>query len=379
MVSEDLRPIFMKLLTVMQRVDEHDEMLGAFYVWLKEFAKCCEKVTAIAGYVGKVDSLPANVEVYSLGKERGASKAIRIKNYLELFSKEYHKSDAVLFQMCPEFVIAASPFLVSLRRPTALWYSHVAKPGFKARIAERLVDFVFTPTEYNFKLPSKKVIHTGHAIDTELFRPAVSQSSTSNPNVSNPSLQQEPDLQRIQSSGFRMLVVGRIAPVKNLEIVIRACRILKDTWQTPWSVSIVGGPVMPRDYEYTARLKRMVAAEGLSDRIVFMGPRSYMEMPSIYRDHDIFLSMTGTGSFDRAMLEAMSSGLSVLTPNRAFRPFIKSEHFLEYASPEFLAERIKLVAFEPRPQHMLRENVMKHHGIENTLKKILLYLNENRK
>ncbi len=341
----------MTLLTIMQRADKNDEMLGAFYVWLEELARRVDRLIVIAGYVGTVE-LPPNVEVYSLGKETGRNKFLRIWRYFELFSKHYARSDAVFFQMCPEFVLAASPLLLSRRRTTALWYSHVAVPGFRAKLAERLLDYVFTPTPLNFRLPSKKVIHTGHALDTELFKPGGAQ----------------------HQGGVRMLAVGRISPVKDYETIIAACAILKESWSEPWSLSIVGGPVMAGDYPYFERLKKIIREKKLEDRIVFLGAHSYREMPAIYRDHDMFVSMTGTGSFDRAMLEAMASGLTIITANKAFAPFLPGGAVLEHLGPEFLAERIKKFARSPRPNLRAREAVLEHHNLKKTLTTMLRYL-----
>jgi hypothetical protein len=65
------------LLVVCQKVDEDDDLLGFFVGWIREFAKNFEKVFVITLAKGKYD-LPSNVEVYSLGKERGDSKFVQL-------------------------------------------------------------------------------------------------------------------------------------------------------------------------------------------------------------------------------------------------------------------------------------------------------------
>jgi len=128
---------------------------------------------------------------------------------------------------------------------------------------------------------------------------------------------------------------------------------------------------MPRDDEYFNSLKKLVQENGLGDRIFFYGARPYTEIPEIYNDHDLFISMSSTGSIDKSVLEAMASGLTVLTANEAFQSILPGNYFLEKRSPEFLAERIKVLADEPRPNHILRELVAGHHGLENTIQKIV--------
>lgn len=340
----------MNFLIVTQKIHKDDDNLGFFHRWVEEFAKKVSQVTVITNFHG-TSTLPANVSVYSLGKESGAGKMKRLWKFLELFSHHYARSDAVFFHMIPEFVIAAEPFLVSLRRPTGLWYVHKSVTRI-LRFAERFVEYIFTASELSFRLPSKKVIFTGHAIDTRLFEP-----------ISN--------FQFPVSQNLKMVTVGRISPVKDIETIIRACTILKNTWDRQWVLSIVGGPLMPRDDEYLDSLKKLIKNSGLEAHVHFEGARPYTEVPEIYNDHDIFISMSSTGSIDKSVLEAMASGLTVLIANEAFQSLLPASYFLEKRSPEFLAERIKFLADEARPNRVLRELVIKHHSLENTIQKIV--------
>lgn len=336
----------MKILIITQKVDKNDEVLGFFHRWIEEFAKFCDSVVVIASSKGEV-KLPQNVSVFTFGRKW---RLFRLYKFWELFSYHYARTDAVFFHMCPEFVLAASPFLISLKKPTALWYVHKSVTR-NLKFAERLVEWIFTASELSFRLPSKKVIYTGHAIDTKAFAPIFNSQFSI-------------------SKGFKLLSIGRISPVKDLETVIRACGILKNSWQRSWSLSIVGGPAMERDKEYLESLKNLVSSLGLQNFVHFTGPRPYTEAPEIYRDHDIFISTSTTGSIDKSVLEAMSSGFTVITANEAFQTLLPEKYFLEKRSPEFLAERIKTLADEPRPNLALRELVVKNHSLEKTIRKI---------
>ncbi len=340
----------MRLLVITQKVDKEDENLGSFHRWIEEFAKTATQITVIAQTTGNV-SLPPHVEIFTFSC--GDCRFRRLKKlfkFWELFSYHYSRSDAVFFHMIPEFVVAAAPFLISLKKPSVLWYVHKSVT-WKLRVAEYLVGWVATASEMSFRLPSKKVIYTGHAIDTEVFRPVPSR-------ISSP-------------HGLRLLTIGRISPVKELETLIHGCAVLKERMPRPWSLSVVGGPLMPRDYEYLASLKKFVAEKGLSQYVHFQGSRPYTEIPELYREHDFFISMSTTGSVDKSVLEAMSSGLTVVTANEAFREILPVKYFLESRSPEFLAERIKLLCDEPRPNTALRDLVVTHHSLEKTIEKII--------
>jgi glycosyltransferase involved in cell wall biosynthesis len=342
----------MRLLIVTQKIDKNDDNLGFFHSWVEEFAKHAENLAVIAGAVGTY-KFPANVEVHSLGKEKGAGKLSRLWRFWKLFSYHHARADATFFHMIPEFVVAASPFISFSRKPTGLWYVHKSVTSW-LKFAERLVDYIFTASDLSFRLPSKKVIYTGHAIDTETFRPVVSN--------------------QLPVATLRLLTVGRISPVKDLETILYACEILKNSWPRSWTFSIVGGPYLGRDHEYLATLKRLVTDEGLENRVFFHGARPFSDIPAMYEDHDLFISMSATGSMDKAVLEAMSVGLSVITANEAFRELLPTPYFLEKRSPEFLASRVKMLADENRPRHILRELVVNSHSLSRNVERIVNHL-----
>lgn len=55
-------------MIVTQKVDVNDPILGFFHRWVEEFAKHFERITVICLQKGEYN-LPANVKVFSLGKE----------------------------------------------------------------------------------------------------------------------------------------------------------------------------------------------------------------------------------------------------------------------------------------------------------------------
>lgn len=346
----------MKLLVVTQKVDKEDENLGAFYYWFEEFAKKVESMAIIADAVGTT-YFPPHVQVEGLGKDKGRGRTARLWKFWELFSYYYARSDAVFFHQIPEFVLASSPFLLSLKRTSALWYAHgtVTK---KLKLAERLVDHIFTSSPSGFRLPSKKVWHLGQAINTDLFKPSLGTVK--------------------RQAGLQMITIGRLSPSKNYENIIKACSHLKEKWIPPWTLSIVGGPIMPRDHQYLTSLKKLVNESGLHSQVHFYGPRPYSEIPSLLLEHNLFINLSATGSLDKAVLEAMASGLTVLTSNEAYRTLLPPQYFLSHASPKFLAERIMSLVNLPRPNQELHNVVKENHGLEKTVNKIISILSEPR-
>jgi glycosyltransferase involved in cell wall biosynthesis len=67
-----------------------------------------------------------------------------------------------------------------------------------------------------------------------------------------------------------------------------------------------------------------VSSAGLGNRIRFQGKKPYSEVPAIHRSADCFLNTCETGGTDKAILEAMSSGLPIVTTNQAMREVLGS-------------------------------------------------------
>ena len=306
-----------KLLIVTQKVDRNDSNLGFFHRWIEEFANYAD-ITVIASFIGE-HHLPSNVRINSLGKERGVSRIARIFNFWKLFARHLLDADTVFFHMIPEFVVAAIPILVFRKCKKALWYVHGSVPIW-LRIAEKFVDVIFTTNPACFRLPSKKVVYTGHAIDTEFFKPAPMPSET-----------------------LRLMTAGRESPIKHTDIIRAAISELHSTFR------------QKVEFDAYANIP-------------------YSKMPDMYHAHDMFLSMSATGSVDKAVLEAMACGLTVITANEAFRDILSARYFLPIRDPKLLAERIAELADEPRPNFGLRAIVERNHSLPNTIQKIIARL-----
>ncbi|TSC68449.1 MAG: hypothetical protein G01um101466_450 [Parcubacteria group bacterium Gr01-1014_66] len=349
----------MKLLVVTQSADKNDTNLGAFYYWFRALASRIECLTILA-HDAETSTIQAEefaLPHFSFARPAPLQKTRTLGHFWELFAREYALSDAVLFHQIPEYAVAAAPFLLARKKKRALWYAHKSITT-SLRIAEKLVDHIFTSSPDGFRLPSKKVHFIGQAIHTDLFSPADYTAKE----------------EMKKNCPFTIVSIGRIAPIKHYELMVRACALLARTWTREWTLSFIGAPILARDHEYLSALRRLIQDNGLAHKIHFKGTASYAEIPEILRASDLFLNTSRTGSLDKAVLEAMSTGLNVLTANEAYRTIVPERYFIERESPEFLAERIKLVADDPLPNLGLREIVMRDHGLHVTVDKIIQVL-----
>jgi len=65
----------MKILVITQEISRQSPVLGFFHGWLAAFSKRFESITAVCLKKGDYD-LPANVSVFSLGKEEWTAPVV---------------------------------------------------------------------------------------------------------------------------------------------------------------------------------------------------------------------------------------------------------------------------------------------------------------
>jgi glycosyltransferase involved in cell wall biosynthesis len=340
----------MNLLLFNLATDAEDPILGFTTVWLSALARHCDQIHVITVRQGRLD-LPDNVSVYSVGKEQGYGKLRRGEQFYRHLAHVLRSTtiDACFAHMNPLFAVMAAPLLKARRIPITLWYAHKSVT-LKLRVAEKLVDQVVTSSPEGFRLPSRKVLSIGQGIDTDRFGLSPISREADRP--------------------FTVVSVGRLSPVKGLETLIKATdRLVRHHRMENLSVRLVG-PVY--DVAYAERLRRLVADRGLGGVVHFVGALPHEQVSREYRQADAFVNLSSTGSADKAVLEAMSCGIPVLTSNVAFERVLgslASSAMVAKGDAVGLAERLWMLA-ELSPQErraagqQLRRVVVSRHSLE---------------
>ncbi|NLI91698.1 MAG: glycosyltransferase family 1 protein [Peptococcaceae bacterium] len=108
---------------------------------------------------------------------------------------------------------------------------------------------------------------------------------------------------QIAASGeILLLYVGRISVEKELDVLMKAVKILGDRG-LHFKLAVVGdGP-----YRQELESRR-------DPNVVFLGYRSGKELQSIYASSDVFVFPSGSETYGNVILEAMASGLPVVAP-----------------------------------------------------------------
>ncbi len=235
----------MKLLILTQKVDQDDDVLGFMHGWIREFAKNCEWLIVICLEAGKYD-FPANVSVLSLGKEKNQSRLKYLFNFYRYIWRERKNYDGVFVHMNQEYVLLGGSIWKVLRKKIGLWYAHGHTP-FSLRISAKIANIIFTSTKGGFRLTSKKLKIIGQGIDTEIYKT---------------------EGKRLEHREcFKIITVGRLSPVKDLETLITATEILVKEKRIDLAVEIIGGPGMAEHVSYFQHLKDSVSQKQLEGTI----------------------------------------------------------------------------------------------------------------
>jgi len=342
----------MKLLILTQKIDKDDPILGFFHRWVEEFSKHCESVILVCLFEGR-HNLPDNVKVFSLGKESGISKFKYLKIFYRIIFKQRSNYDSVFVHMNPIYVCIGGLFWRLLGKKIGLWYAHKSVDT-KLRIAEKLSDIVFTPSIESFRIKSKKVIITGHGIDVDKFSIA--------------------DKKEIDKN-FTILSVGRISPIKNYEILIEATKELRNK-NIDFRIIIIGGFAGKYDESYFKKLKDLVFKYELAGVVDFVGSVPHEKVIKYYKEADVFVNLSNTGSLDKAVLEAMACGVPVITSNEGLFSFLYKDVICGDLSAEKLSDKIiyfKNIELNQRNRigEGLREEVANNYNIEILIPRII--------
>jgi glycosyltransferase involved in cell wall biosynthesis len=105
---------------------------------------------------------------------------------------------------------------------------------------------------------------------------------------------------------LRLLTVGRLSVTKRVEMLVDAIEILHKEGRRLHFTIVGGGALEPQLHE-------MVLKKNLGHIVEITGRTDPEDMPQIYRRSDVLISASMQEGMSNAMLEAMASGLPIIT------------------------------------------------------------------
>jgi glycosyltransferase involved in cell wall biosynthesis len=345
----------MKILICTQAVDKTDSNLGFFHRWIEEFAAHCEQVTVICLRRGEY-SFPSNVRVLSLGKEENSSKIARVIKFYSYIFETRRNYDAIFLHMNAEYAVLGGWLWKRWGKKVSLWYAHKSVTAI-LQFGMRFIDIVFTVAPDSFKLASEKVRAVGHGIDTELFKPDI----------------REPSLET------RIITTGRVAASKHIVEMLNVLDVLHARG-TLFNFTVVGEPITPEEEKYAAQVRAEIAKRPYHAKVYMRGAILHDNLPAVLNLQDIFLNFATTGNMDKAGLEALSTGVPVVSINENFKQLLQPfDLFVPSTHPAIIAEAMqKFIGKSDREKSAiaatLRNKVVAEHSLEKLIPKILSQL-----
>jgi glycosyltransferase involved in cell wall biosynthesis len=173
-----------------------------------------------------------------------------------------------------------------------------------------------------------------HGVASELFRPQ----------LRSPQLRAQLESACGAPEGSTLLLyAGRLAPEKNLDLLVETVSLLEESWPGSFHLLVVGdGPLRSRLEGECAR-----KIPGAACFLGHVGDRQ--RLAEIYANSDVFLHPNPREPFGIAPLEAMASGLALVAPSsggvRTYGNALNS--WLADATPAAFAQAVREIRDDP--------------------------------
>jgi glycosyltransferase involved in cell wall biosynthesis len=336
---------------ITRKVDKNEHLAGFIYNWVKKISGQVEKLIVISWQEGDSSDLPENVKVIHLKTKQ--NKLLKLINFKIAIWRSLKEVDGVFCHQMPIYAIVAGPLAKIRGKKVISWYTH-SQIDWKLKLMVLLSDKILSASKESFKLATKKLVITGHGIDTEIFKAT----------------------DKHRSNIFNLISVGRISPTKDYESMIKAVFILKKKGINNIRLSIIGDPGLLEHYAYLDSLRSMVKSMELESGVSFLGSRPNAEITNYLQQADLFINMSGTGSVDKAVLEAMACKCLVLTSNSAFNEILPEGLLTQKDNPAQLAEKIEsIIKLSDEEKDKIREKLVyeikENHNLDSLVKKIV--------
>ncbi|MDY0356722.1 MAG: glycosyltransferase family 4 protein [Sedimentisphaerales bacterium] len=164
-------------------------------------------------------------------------------------------------------------------------------------------------------LPSAQIDVIPNGVDLDRFAPGEEPLGTPRP--------------------LRLITVGRLSTTKRLDMLIEAVERLGAAGDSV-QLTIVGGGALENE------LRGRISAERFRGMVTMTGRQDADRMPELYRTHDVYVSASAQEGMSNAMLEAMASGLPIVTTRCEGVDELIADNGLvvDEASPKALARAI---------------------------------------
>ena len=322
-----------RLLIAAQAVDQGDAALGFFLRWIEELAKHYERIEVIALKVGHY-SLPKNVRVHSLGKEKGRPALGALTYGARLIAYAWHlrnEYDLVFVHQGQEHILGAGWLWKLLRKPIYMWRNHY-QGSFLTDIAASFCTKVFCTSRVSYTAEYKHTVLMPVGLDVERF---------------------SAHAHRVPNS---VLYLARFAPSKKPHLLVEALGLLNARGLA--CTASFHGPTDPKDFSYRETVIARARELGLEECVTFEGGIQHEDAPHVFASHEVYVNLMGGGAYDKTIFEAAASGCLVLAASPDFADLTGTPALSE--EPAVVAQRIEELFTMRESEKQERRQYLRH-------------------
>ena len=169
------------------------------------------------------------------------------------------------------------------------------------------------------------------------------------------------DINRFSTNGAsrdpsKLLYVGQITAHKGVRTAVETLKLIRERYGIDKAtLTVVGGP------DYGGEIERLVRSLGLEGKVRFTGLIPREQLPEVYREHGILIFPSVWGEpFSITLLEAMSSGLAVVSTNTGGSAELLADGVNALTFPkqdaEACAMQVKQLIDDPQLFNRIRQN-----------------------
>jgi len=165
-----------------------------------------------------------------------------------------------------------------------------------------------------------------------------------------------------------ILFVGRIEPLKGIDVLLYAIKILSNAYpELRLCVWIVGGDISQEVEEWPKELKKLSEIRevlGIHTSVKFIGRKTQKELPVYYNAADLMVMPSHYESFGITAVEAMACGVPVITTDvTGVSKLIDKKHanlITSANNPIMLAKRITALLCDKNEYEKVSKDVSEH-------------------
>ena len=222
--------------------------------------------------------------------------------YLEIL-KQIPRKSIIFIHMGGPYAINLFIFKLIFNIKVYQWWAHPilslsTKLGFYLTINK-----LFTCTENSFPIKNKKKVIVGHGININRF-----------PLRKNP-----------KPLNNYLVTASRLTFRKNIHKMINIVQFMLENDSLDINLDIYGSPLTFKDELYKEYLKELIKKGNLENNIKIFEAVSHSELNTYYENYNVYLNFSET-ALDKSVLEAMSTGIPVLSCNDCLREIINDDN-----------------------------------------------------